>query len=355
MADRVELPNGRCSVDRATDGAPDGRRPETRLLAISPDGQWLVAGGEGMATRIWNLTTWPPIQPREIGGSTKALVVSQDSRWLALGGKDLVVHLLDLKTPNAGPIKLVPTAADGALEVLADNPAVLSVAISADSHWLAAGSNAGNTYLWDLNAPQAGTRHVLFHEQVPTTALAISADSRWLVTGSLGSSSAVRWDLSRVAAGGSPTVLSGHKEGIMSMATSTDSRWLVTGSKDHTARLWDLRSGRSDERRVLRHEDMVSAVAISAQGSRVITGSYDKTVRLWNPTAADPSASSVVLPHHEGINALAASADDRILVTGTSYDYKATLFLLQTEDLVRLAHEIAGRKLTGDERKESSL
>jgi len=81
--------------------------------------------------------------------------------------------------------------------------------------------------------------------------------------------------------------------------------------------------------------------------------SYDKTVRLWNPAAVALKASTVVLPHDEGINALAASADDRFLVTGTSYDYKATLFMLQTEDLVQLARRIAGRELTDDERKES--
>jgi len=96
-------------------------------------------------------------------------------------------------------------------------------------------------------------------------------------------------------------------------------------------------------------------VAISSGEPRVITASYDKTVRLWDPAASHPDKSWVVLNHDAGINAIAVSANGRYLVTGTSYDYKATLWMVQTGDLANLARAIAGRELTNDELQDAGL
>jgi WD40 repeat protein len=366
-SERVVLQD--CSVGgkpgSRTDNPPPPPAPATRSIAISPDSRWLVSGGEGVNARIWDLTA-QPFRPREIGGPIGALAISRNSHWLAMGGDGVVVHLLDLtKPPQAGQTLLRPAPAGGEAEArepeldrAGARPAITAIAISADNHWLAAGDYFGRVYLWDLNTPGEGARQpVLYRHQGPITAMAISPDGRWLVTASKDHPMVVRWDLARVDAGGAPQDLSGHtKGGVRSMAFSSDGRWLVTGGEDKTARLWDLGSLLGNPHSVaLRHGETVSVVAISSQEPRVITGSYDKTVRLWDLTAADPSANPVVLNHNEGINAIAASADGRFLVTGTSYDFKATLFMLRTEDLVQLARDIAGRDLTGSERQASSL
>jgi hypothetical protein len=56
---------------------------------------------------------------------------------------------------------------------------------------------------------------------------------------------------------------------------------VVTASWDHTARLWDVESGKQVG--VLRgHDDVVTSAAFSPDGRRVVTASYDRTARLWD-------------------------------------------------------------------------
>jgi len=67
---------------------------------------------------------------------------------------------------------------------------------------------------------------------------------------------------------------------------------------------------------LLGHEDWVNAVAISADNQWVLTGSGDGTARLWDLRAKDPAASPVVLRGHEGaVRAVAISADNHWLVS----------------------------------------
>src|SRR5512135_3527514 len=55
----------------------------------------------------------------------------------------------------------------------------------------------------------------------------------------------------------------------------------MTGGEDHTALLWDVRSGRSLGS-FLSHRGSVMATAFSADGQFVLTASRYKTARLWD-------------------------------------------------------------------------
>ena len=90
-------------------------------------------------------------------------------------------------------------------------------------------------------------------------------------------------------------------------------------------------------------------MAFSPDNRWVVTGSGDRTARLWDLKAADPAAQPIVLKGHErGVMAVAFSPDNRWVVTG-SEDSTARLWLLQIEDLLAVAHRIAGRNLSKDE------
>ena len=66
-----------------------------------------------------------------------------------------------------------------------------------------------------------------------------------------------------------------------SVAFSPDGTRLATASKDHTARLWDARTGQF-LRECKGHTNMVTSVAFSPDGTRLATASYDWTARLWD-------------------------------------------------------------------------
>lgn len=76
-----------------------------------------------------------------------------------------------------------------------------------------------------------------------------------------------------------PTGLKGHTKWVGCVAFSPDSKRLVSGSADHTARIWDVASGKAVS--VLKaHADIVAAVDIDTNGAAV-TGTYGGGVRLW--------------------------------------------------------------------------
>ena len=324
-------------------GAPKNL-PSITALAISPDNHWLVSSGIGAPTRLWNLKTSPIGPPIQLGRHDAALAFSEDGRWLVAGGEDKVVRIWDLKSygPTAKPRKL-----------LGHELGIVALSISHDHRWLVTGSEDKTARLWDLNGTDEEARIVLRGHSGKVAHVAISPDNHWLATASL--EKTVRlWDLSATDPTATARELSGHDGNVTSLAFSPDSRWLVTGSEDRSARLWDLSTGgaKPSVRMLSSHDKAVSAVAISGGKPRVITASYDMTAKLWDPTATDPGANPVVLSGHTaGINAIAVSQDGRYLLTGSSSDWQARLWLLQNDDLVELARKTAGRDLTEEEKR----
>src|SRR5438132_666692 len=72
-----------------------------------------------------------------------------------------------------------------------------------------------------------------------------------------------------------------HDHEVEHVAFSPDGRRIVTASKDHTARVWDVRTGEAVTP-PLRHGHIVLKAAFSPDGRRVVTGSQDRTARVWD-------------------------------------------------------------------------
>jgi WD40 repeat protein len=113
--------------------------PETRAIALSPDGR-LTVGASGNAFRVREVSTGREIQI--IPDSRRYLSVvafSPDSRLVALAGEaDGAVHLWDLR---------------GGKEVqrFAGHAAVTALAFAPDGSRLASGAGDGSAYVWRLN------------------------------------------------------------------------------------------------------------------------------------------------------------------------------------------------------------
>jgi WD40 repeat protein len=107
--------------------------------------------------------------------------------------------------------------------------------------------------------------------------VAISADGERIASGSMDHTAKV-WEL---ASGRELLTLEGHTDVILAVAFSPDGQRIVTGSFDKTARVWDAASGR-ELFRLEGHANEVGPVAFSHDGRRILTGSADNTVRLWD-------------------------------------------------------------------------
>jgi WD40 repeat protein len=112
-------------------------------------------------------------------------------------------------------------------------------------------------------------------------------------------------------------VLAGHKDAVWSAAWSPDGSRVVTGSSDHTARIWDAKTGASLA--VLEsHTDSIEIAAWSPDGLRIVTASPDNTARIWD---AKTGVSLVVLRRHMmPVNSAAWSPDGSRIVTASEDD-----------------------------------
>jgi WD40 repeat protein/energy-coupling factor transporter ATP-binding protein EcfA2 len=311
-----------------------GHEDPIYAVAFSPDGQGLVTGGVDGTARLWNMAE-PEAEPVVLAGhegGIRAVAFSPDGQWLVTGSDDTTARLWNMAESEAEPVVLA-----------GHEGGIRAVAFSPDGQWLVTGSNDTTARLWNMADPEAEPVVLAGHEDEIRT-VAFSPDGQWLVTGSW-DHTARRWNMAEPET--EPVVLAGHADAIIAVAFSPDGQWLVTGSADATARLWSIAGPEAEPVVLAGHEGEIRAVAFSPDGQGLVTGSWDHTARLWN--MADPEAEPVVLAGHEDpIYAVAFSPDGQWLVTGSD-DGTARLWNIKLDALLAQACQTTGRNLSLDE------
>jgi len=250
-------------------------------VAFSPDGQYVAAGYAGFAldvpdesvyvVRLWHLNR-PSDPPDILKGHTnliQSLAISPDGQYLAAGGNDHMVLVWRLNQPTTDPIKL--SVAWSAQDV----------AFSPNSRYLAAGGAEDETVrIWDMHEPEAAPK-LLKGDDYSGQAIAFSPDGKTLV---VGEQRGVRiW-------GGSDfqtqlaTLPSLDGAPIWAVAFSPDGQILAEGGVEGSIRLWDMRdpSKPSQLEKLTGHTNTVHGLEFTPDGGTLVSGSGDKTVLLWD-------------------------------------------------------------------------
>ncbi len=217
---------------------PGGHLAKINDVKFTPDGRYLVSAGNDKVIRVWDLETGKTVRTLrgQIGagseGKILAIALSPDGQWLAAGG------WMGSQTDYENAIRLY-NFADGELVALlkGHNNVVLSLAFSPDSHLLVSGSADQTAILWDIASKQQ--RSTLSGHTDFIHAVAFTPDSKRVVTGSYDNTLRL-W---QVENGQSIATLEGHTDKVRAVAISPQDGNIVSGSYDHQILLWDGQTG----------------------------------------------------------------------------------------------------------------
>ncbi len=325
------------------------RGESSSLVAFSPDGQWLAAGGWDRRIRLWDPVTGKEVRvllgPK--GGVGGGIAFSSDGKLLAGAGADKVLYLWDPATgKEAGRLERFPGhlqalafAPRGNLLVTGDSESVrlwdvaekkllhtlvakganaAAVAFTPDGHAVAAVCDAKTVHVWDT----AGRLlHDLKGQVGPVAGVVFSQDGKFLL--SVGPQETRVWD----AATGKKLDTLGGAKGIGSRAAfSPDGKLLAIGGSDQRVHLWDW-TARKEILHTRWHPDRINSVAFSPDGRTLASVGDASPVHLWDPSTGKPKLA--LAGHQERLMSAAYTPDGNTIIT-CAWDGTARLWDART-------------------------
>jgi WD40 repeat protein len=274
------------TLDTATDAIGPVMEHDQGVTGVvfSPDGSRVLSAAHEQAS-LWETTTGRRIRTLDHSKQISTIAFRPDGKRIATAGRDRELKIWDALGDGRDPlhVRLHPDALVGAW-------------YSPDGAWIATGCGDGRARLWgeiDGDCPECG--------QQP------DGHSRCVA----------------------------HAKTISHVAFDRDSTRVATSSRDHTARIWEIRSGEPCVAPLVHDED-VRHIAFSPNGELVVTIS-DSTVRVWNARSGRPTLDPLV--HRGPVYVARFSPDGALLATG-GYDAKLWIWDVSTGKLVvpPLAH-----------------
>lgn len=284
-------------------------------VAFSPDGKELLTAGQDGTTRIWGVADGNQhLLISEHTDDVMRAVYSADGRRIATVSSDGSARIWDAQTGKS-------------IQTIVEHRAALDLLAYKDQ--LAASGAMNEIVVFD---PVTRAELWLEGHTAPPRSLTFDEAGKRLATGSQ-DHTAIIWD---TKSGKALQTFEGHDGDVEAVAFSPDGGVLVTASADATARIWDANDGSLVD--VLRgHGDELTTLAMAPDGTWVATGSLDHMVRLWR--IEDGTLLGVCKGHTGEIAALRRSPDGTRLVTG-SHDGTARLW---STDACQPIAELAGQ------------
>jgi WD40 repeat protein len=279
---------------------------EGSIITWSPDGKWLVIGGQ----KIHFYDPRSLTEVRSIDRRVNGLVISPDSKVLAAIVDYSAVVLFDVSTGSE--LRTLPrtsintSAASNSFLAFTPDSLTLAVVIgdtvklfdvasgqetgtivakgtnailfSPDGQSLYAGGWEGIT-VWDMTT--GSQVRTLGDVSNSANRLALSPDGSLLVSSGSSVEPMVLWE---AATGRQLRTFSGHTGGVNSLAFSPDGKLLASSAGDVTIKLWDVATGNVLQT-LIGHTEPASSLAFSPDGATLASTAYNQGIWLWGVPA----------------------------------------------------------------------
>ena len=322
-------------------------------VAISANGEYIVAGGDNNIVYLFNKNSNQPLWMNNIGVDITRVDISADGEYIVVATDSFVIYFFDKdsSTPlwtfdayreseiaiSANGEYIVVGTADGhnsrvhLFSTSSNSPIwsytaggdIRTVAISDDGEYITAGGNTNMVYLFSKNS---GTPLWDYNTGDDVLSVSISADGEYIVAGTENhgvhlfskDGSTPLWDYYTNAR-------------VITIAISADGEYIVAGNENDLVFLFDKDSGNplwSYQATVWIQQDLeISDVAISANGDYIVAGDTDGNVILFDKNSSTPQSITNLDP--DSPVWVSISEDGRHIVAGgiASGVYKFTNYL----------------------------
>jgi len=235
-------------------------------LAISPNGQWLACATDGRGIQVINPSRYNPV-PFQISWADNRIVAiefSSDNEHIIFAGSDNSIVKWNIRTREYKVVASIESE-------------ILSLSVSPEGKYIAAGTRAGEVILLDGQTEKAPL--AIFKEGDDAVySVSFNVDGTKVMAGSL-RGKLTFWDIS---SGDSIVSLNAHSARVVDIRFSPDNRTLASTSFDGTVKLWNVQNFSLPPLVLTEHESWVNTVAFNSTGEKMVTGSRNgKRLILW--------------------------------------------------------------------------
>ncbi len=303
-----------------------GERLGAQVIAVSPRGRLVAAGGSDGAIRLWDIETRSKVATLRSGvhqragheGLVTTLVFSSDGAFIASGHVDGAIHLWGLDTGDELKSRL---GHDGSIRAIQFSP---------DGRFLASGAMDSTLKLWDMEMLRMGEPHRhLVRQPAGVTSLAYAREGSLLVTGHANRILRVQ-DVSQLKERGGKVrltaTLRGHKSVINFLTVAPDGNLVVSGGQDRSIHLHDLHR-RAEVGELEGHNKASTSIAVFPDSQRVASVAMEDNLIIWDLATGNRAATlwgspgesfTCVVVFADGEQMACALADGRIRIWAAS-------------------------------------
>ena len=117
-----------------------------------------------------------------------------------------------------------------------------------------------------------------------------------------------------------------HEDIVRSAQFSPDGNYIVTASVDHTAKVWDAKTGKQAGE-TMKHENVVNSAQFSPDGNYIVTTSDGHTAKVWDAKTGKQVGET--MKHENWVNSAQFSPDGNYIVTASG-DHTAKVWDAKT-------------------------